>query len=140
VSEARVPSRRWRYWLPALAVMVAIFVLSSQSGLRVSDDAAVDKPFRVTGHLLAYAILAASLLMALSWGRRPRLRDGVIAFGLTIAYAVSDEWHQSFVPDRNGRLDDVITDAIGALIGLAVAWATLTWSARRRERRSEASP
>jgi len=120
--------------------MVAIFVLSSQSGLRVSEDAAVDKPFRVTGHLLAFATLAALLLLALSWGRRPRPRDAAIAFGLTVAYAVSDEWHQSFVPDRNGRLDDVVTDAIGALIGLAVAWATLTWSARRRKHRATESP
>jgi len=56
-----------------------------------------------------------------------------------VLYALTDEWHQSFVPDRTGRLDDVVTDAVGALIGLAVAWATLTWSARRRERRDPAS-
>lgn len=140
MSESRGPSRRWLSWLPAVAVMVAIFVLSSQSGLRVSDDVAVDKPFRVTGHLLAFATLAALLLIALSFGRRPRLRDAAIAFGLTVAYALSDELHQSFIPDRAGRLDDVVTDAVGALIGLTVAWATLTWSARRREQQAESTP
>lgn len=122
-----------------MAVMVTIFVLSAQSGLRVSDDVAVDRPFRMTAHLAAFATLAALFLVALSWGRRPRLRHVLIAFGLTVAYAISDEWHQSFVPDRSGRLDDVITDTIGALIGLAVAWVTLTWAALRREGRVKAT-
>lgn len=140
MSEAQGTSRRWLYWLPAVAAMAAIFLLSSQSGLRVSEDAAVDKPFRVAGHLLAYALLAALLLVALGGGRRPRARDLLIAFGLTIAYALSDEWHQSFVPDRTGRLDDVVTDAIGALVGLAVGWLVLGRRASRRERRLGTAP
>ena len=121
--------------------MAIIFVLSAQSGLKVSEDAAVDKPFRITGHLLAFGTLAAAFLLALSWPRRPRLRDALVAFGLTVLYGFSDEWHQSFVPDRTGRLDDVVTDAIGALAGLAVAWVGLSWLVERRspdtpERRS----
>ena len=136
MSEGLGRLGRWRFWLPAIAVMAVIFVLSSQSGLRVSDDADVDRPFRVTGHLLAFGTLAACLLLALSRGGRPRLRDAVIAFGLTLLFAVSDEWHQSFVPDRTGRLDDVVTDAIGALAGLALAWVTLTLAAARRGRSS----
>lgn len=140
MSQEPRRSRRWLHWVPAIAVMATIFVLSSQSGLRVSEDPAVDKPFRVTGHLLAYALLAALLLAALSRGRRPRSRDVLIAFGLTVAYALTDEWHQSFVPNRTGRLDDVVTDAIGALIGLAVAWLTINRWADRRERAADASP
>ena len=140
MSQEPRRSRRWLHWVPAIAVMATIFVLSSQSGLRVSEDPAVDKPFRVTGHLLAYALLAALVLAALSWGRRPRLRDVLIAFSLTVAYALTDEWHQSFVPNRTGRLDDVVTDAIGALIGLAVAWLTINLWANRRERAADASP
>jgi VanZ family protein len=139
VSKASRERPRWLFWLPAILVMGVIFVLSAQSGLRVSEDADVERPIRATGHLLAYATLAGLLLVALSWGRRPRLRDALIAFGLAFLYALSDEWHQSFVPDRTGRLDDVVTDTIGALIGLALAWVALTWLARRRAQRSEAS-
>ena len=112
--------------------MTLVFMLSSISGLRVSDDAEVDRPFRVTGHLLAFGALAGAFMLALSWGRRPRLRDAVWAFALTVAYGVFDEWHQSWVPDRSGRLDDVLTDAIGALIGLGVAWVVLSTLYRRR--------
>jgi VanZ family protein len=121
-------------------VMVTIFVLSSQSGLRVSEDVAVDKPFRVSAHLAAFATLAAVLLVALSWGRRPGLRDVLVALGLAVLYALSDEWHQSFVPDRTGRLDDIVTDTIGALVGLGVAWALLALAATRRARGSRPAP
>ena len=140
MTEPSARARRWLQWVPAIAVMAVIFVLSAQSGLKVSEDAAVDKPFRITGHLLAFGTLAAMVLLALSWGRRPRLRDALIAFGLTVAYGVLDEWHQSWVPDRTGRLDDVATDAIGALAGLAVAWVVLTIAASHRDRSPDAGP
>ncbi len=97
--------RRWRVWLPAIAVMAIIFVLSSQSDLRVSDDADVDRPFRITGHLLAFGTLAALLLVALSRGRKPRLRDAVIALGLTVLYATSAALHHAAnIPPVNLRL------------------------------------
>ena len=140
MKEMEGHSRRWLMWLPAIAVMAIIFVLSAQSGLRVSEDVAVERPLRVTGHLLAYATLATCLLVAISWSRRPRLRHALIAYGITIVYALSDEWHQSFVPDRTGRLDDVVTDAIGALVGLALAWVVLTVAASRRQRSPQAGP
>ena len=132
MTEPSDRARRWLQWVPAIAVMAVIFVLSAQSGLKVSEEAAVDRPFRISGHLLAFGTLAGAFLLALSWPRRPRLRDALIAFGLTVLYGISDEWHQTFVPDRTGRLDDVVTDAVGALAGLAVAWVGLGWIVARR--------
>ncbi len=130
MSEAGGWGRRLLPWVPVLAVMAVIFVLSSQSGLKVSEDPAVEKPIRATGHLLAYAALAGTSLVALSWGRRPRLRDAAIALGISVLYGISDEFHQSLVPTRMGRLDDVVTDTIGALIGIGIAWLVLTIGAR----------
>ena len=132
MSSERRSGRRWVRWVPVLVVIALIFVLSSQSGLRVSDDVAVEKPLRVSGHLLAFATLAALSMLALGWGRRPRLRDALIALGITVTYGLLDEFHQSFVPDRNGRLDDVVTDTIGALMGIGLAWIVLTVMASRR--------
>ena len=45
------------------------------------------------------------------------------AFGLAVAYACTDELHQTFVRGRHGTPVDVAIDAAGALIGLAV-WRT----------------
>lgn len=38
--------------------------------------------------------------------------------GIAFVYACSDEWHQTFVPARGGRVSDVLIDSVG--IGLAV--------------------
>ncbi len=133
MSEAASRRRWWVYWIPVLAWMALIFVLSSQSGLRISEDAAVDRPFRITGHLLAFAGLAALLLFALCRGGRPCWHHVIIALGITVLYGASDELHQSFVPDRTGRVDDLVVDTIGAAVGLAVAWVVLTVRARSRD-------
>lgn len=42
------------------------------------------------------------------------------AFGLTLLYAISDEFHQSFVPSRVGSAMDVLIDSCGAVTVLAV--------------------
>jgi VanZ family protein len=118
-------------WLPAIAWMAVIFALSSISGLRVSDDAEVDRPFRVVAHLGSYALLAGLLLFALAGAQRPAARHVALALGLAVLYGLSDEIHQAFVPSRTGRLDDVVTDSIGAVVGLAVAYVALTWWGRR---------
>jgi hypothetical protein len=50
------------------------------------------------------------------------LKLAILALFLAIAYALSDEWHQSFVPGRSATLSDVMVDASGALIGLLLIW------------------
>ena len=124
--------RPWLLWLPALVVMAVIFVLSHQSGLRVSEDVNVERPIRVTGHLLAYATLGALLLLALARLDRPRPAQALLAWILAVAFGLTDEFHQSFVPERMGRLNDVVTDAIGAAVGVAIAWLVLSALARAR--------
>ena len=130
MSELIRPERRWLYWLPALAVMVLVFVLSSQSGLRVSEDASVERPIRASAHLFSYALLAGLILFALARGTRPGWRHVVVAFALSVLYGASDELHQSFVPDRAGRIDDLIVDTLGATVGLAIGWTVLSLRAR----------
>ena len=52
------------------------------------------------------------------------------AWGIAVAFAVTDEWHQSFVPSREGQARDVAVDALGA----ALAIAGILWWIRRRTR------
>lgn len=125
--------RPWVLWLPAVIVMGGIFVLSAQSGLRVTQDVDVERPLRVSGHLIAYATLGALLLVALARGGRPRLTYAIVAWALAVGYGLTDELHQSFVPDRTGRLNDVAVDAVGAAIGVGLAWLVLQALARTRD-------
>jgi VanZ family protein len=110
-------------WGPAIAVMALIFVLSAQPGLRISNDPSVDLPFRHAAHIAIYAVLCLSIVRAVCWERdgRPRARDLLLAVALATLYGVSDEIHQTFVPDRTGHAVDVGWDFLGALIGATVA-------------------
>jgi VanZ family protein len=124
----------WWLWGPPVAVMTAIFVLSSLPGLPAPRGAFTDKH----AHFLAYASLAALLFRALAGGRRAGLTlgRGLVAAVLATAYGVTDEWHQSFVPGRNAELDDLAADALGAVVAVGVLWA---WSIIGRSRRASAA-
>lgn len=108
--------------LPALALMAAIFTVSAQSSLPQTDTA-LDVVGRKAAHMAEFGLLWALWLWALP-GNRPRA--AVAALAITLAYAVSDEFHQSFVPGRQASPWDVAIDAVG--IGVAAG----LWVARRR--------
>ena len=78
-------------------------------------------------------MLAALVPFALRGRQRPTIGSAALALAISIVYAFSDEWHQSMVPNRaTGRLEDVVTDVTGALVGLAVAALILGSAARAR--------
>ena len=81
---------------------------------------------RKAAHATEYAILALLLWRAL---RRPvswDSRAAWLAFAGAALFALSDEWHQSFVPNRQAHPLDVLIDSLGA------AAALLVLRARRR--------
>jgi len=45
---------------------------------------------------------------------------GVIA----ALYAIGDEFHQSFIPDRVASVGDWAVDILGAAVGVGVVWVT----------------
>jgi VanZ family protein len=98
--------------------MALLFVLSSQPGLRIHPDAEVDRPLRIVAHAASYAVLGALLVFALAGTRRPTLGTILGAVLVAVLFALSDEFHQSLVPGRTGRLDDVVVDAVGATLGV----------------------
>jgi VanZ family protein len=106
----------WFYWLALLIWMSLIFWFSHQPPVPGLPDALFDLLFKKLAHATAYGILmglwwAALKGMPLSGGSRL-----IVAFLLTLLYAVSDEWHQTFVSNRHGQLTDVLIDSIGILI------------------------
>jgi VanZ family protein len=46
-----------------------------------------------------------------------------LALGLAAFYACTDEFHQTFVPSRQGSAWDVLLDTGGASLGLLLLWA-----------------
>ena len=99
--------------------MAAIFYVSSLSNLTVPNG------LSISGHSGAYFGLAVLVVRALAGGlpRRIGVRLAATAILISIAYGISDEVHQAFVPGREADPYDVVADAIGALAGTIACWA-----------------
>jgi VanZ family protein len=105
--------------LAPLALMGLIFFLSSR------DSVGPDLPAftRVIAHFCEYALLA----MLWVWALHPAIgsRSFVLAAAISFAYAISDEYHQSFVSGRDADPLDLVVD------GLGIATAIWLFRARR---------
>jgi VanZ family protein len=116
-------TRYLRYWLPVLLWMGVIFVGSSQPKLPFVLNKTADFITKKAGHVIEYGVLAFLLWRALSKEKGwPALPSFGGAFVLSLLYAISDEFHQTFVPGRSGRLTDVGFDVLGALLALGLVW------------------
>jgi VanZ family protein len=98
---------------------------------------------RKGGHVVGYAIL--SILLFRAWRATLAsmsltnwtLRWATLALLGTTLVASLDEWHQSFIPSRTGRWQDVALDTCA---GLAAQLAIfLWWSMRRRKQEGRGS-
>lgn len=93
--------------------MVAIFVLSSRP-LPSPGQAVPDW----LSHGTAWAVLA--WLLARSQPARSPVGVVIVTLLVAIGYGALDEWHQSFVPGRHADAGDVLKDAVGSAIGVAL--------------------
>jgi VanZ family protein len=143
-----------RYWLPVLVWMCVIISASSdqfsfQHSSRIigplvrwlfphlSDEMihALVVIARKCAHLTEYAVLALLLWRAL---RRPpephaprwRWTTAGLVLALVALYAASDEYHQTFVPSREGCVRDVVLDTAGGALALICLWAVGRWRKR----------
>ena len=48
-------------------------------------------------------------------------KTGILSFLFSVIYASSDEFHQIFVPGRDGNIIDVLIDSSGALVGILIS-------------------
>jgi len=111
VSSATARRAAARALAPA-ALMVLLFYLSSREAVGPDLPAWT----RVIAHFCTYAALAASW----AWALAPAIGRRAIATAAAVSflYALSDEYHQSFVPGRDSDPLDVLTDTLGIAAAL----------------------
>lgn len=86
---------------------------------------------RKAAHITEYAVLSWLLARAFlrpgtPWGRWDR-KVVLLAWLIASLYAASDELHQAFVPNREGRWADVCLDSFGAALGLLALYNFGRW-------------
>ena len=111
-----------RYWLPVILWMMVIFAFSGRQKVALTDSYALSFLFFKILHLIEYIFLYVICYRAFFNTGTRKDKAFLYAFIITLLYAMTDEIHQRFVPTREGRLRDVIIDAIGGGLG----WILLT--------------
>ena len=115
-------SRGVRVWLPVVVWAAVIFAFSSVPDLGTGLGT-WDLVLRKIAHACEFAVLGALLLRA--------LRDERAALAAGVAFAISDEVHQLFVPGRVGAPLDVAIDSAGVAVGVLL-WRRYSQARRTR--------
>lgn len=154
-AEVAVAPRRFGDWLPAIAWMIALFLLSSTL-FSASNTSRLIEPalrwifptaapatialmhalIRKAAHFTNYAILFWLLI------RGPLRNRPYLALACCVAYAFTDETHQLFAAGRGPSLYDVALDSSGALFShfLNQAVQEIGWLDNRGFRRWDRAP
>jgi len=151
------PGRLWRY---GPVVAWTCFVLSaSSSGFSTTHTSRVVRPLllwlfphiseatlesvhffiRKASHFSEYAMLALLAARAFLTSGRAALARGwwLAAFALVACVSLLDEYHQSFVPSREGSIYDSLLDMVGGASALACValWLSLRRGGARAAKR-----
>ncbi len=98
----------------------------------------ISRIVRKTAHALEYALLSVLLFVAIrQWFVVEPLLAALPAWVVAVLYAISDEFHQTHVYGRGGRVLDVLIDSSGALLSLAIVLVVLYARKLRKAKAAE---
>lgn len=133
-------------WLPAVIIMVLIFSFShkpanrsNESSLTIANkvltiyETVTDNQYdtvqrldqlekinhyvRKGAHFSEYALLAIAFALHFLTCKWNKLKYFSFSAMFSALYAISDEYHQTFIEGRSGQFSDVLIDASGAVTG-----------------------
>ena len=119
-------NQNWFRWSCVIAWAGLIFFLSSISSLPGAGVNILDFFIKKSAHVLVYTVLYLLLIRAL----KPTNKSSLVgAYLIVVAYAVTDELHQAFVPGRTATIMDIGFDSLGASFGFVIAkWAPIRFT------------
>jgi VanZ family protein len=121
-------------WGPVAGLMLAIFVASAQpknppppgaapvyfSGMMPVFSGMAETLVKKGAHAAGYALLALAFMRAFRSHSLSARRTARLAFACAMAYALTDELHQAFVPGRHASALDIALDATGAVTAILI--------------------
>ena len=80
----------------------------------------LDHPIRKMAHGTVYFVLALLIMLALDTNTDNYWRNAGIAVLCCFIYAMTDEFHQTFIPGRSGEFKDCLIDTSGAVMACCI--------------------
>ena len=75
---------------------------------------------RKLAHFSIYAIVGILIMTFVSTYKLLLWKKLLISIIVGLGYAISDEFHQTFIPGRSGELRDVLIDTSGVICGIII--------------------
>ncbi|MGL5595114.1 MAG: VanZ family protein [Cetobacterium sp.] len=114
----------------SIFIMLSIFWFSHQDGKESARQSTYVKKqvnkvigkgvtfnIRKNAHFFIYMVLGMSLLLSREKAGKREILEVV---GFVMLYAISDEFHQSFIPGRGASFIDACIDTLGGISGILV--------------------
>jgi len=143
--------QKFKYWIPVIMTMICIYwmstdTLSSRSTMHIIEPILrffapslsrkeilmIHGMIRKAAHVIVYLILGILLFRAFRAGsHEQRLwRWALSSLAVVALYAITDEFHQSFIPTRTATLADVGINVLG---GILAQFVSIVWYRRHQE-------
>jgi lipopolysaccharide/colanic/teichoic acid biosynthesis glycosyltransferase len=112
-------------WLPLMVWMGVVLGIGGSGALPMQEGSWQRWLLRKGIHIGEYAVLGLLFYRVLAINRQEVYPSHALgAACMTVAFAGLDEWRQTFIPGRSGRLLDVGIDAVGAGLGQVMVWSS----------------
>ncbi len=119
-------SKKLTNYLAVLVWCGLIFILSNSPRITTVDSQIVDFALKKIAHFIEYFILGMLTYRATN--------NILISISFCILFAVSDEFHQSFIPGREPRVRDVIIDSFGSITAIII-WNNLSQNLKKIQKK-----
>ncbi len=146
-------SEKVKYWIPVLLWMGFTFLMSTSSFSSENTSRIIGpllrflfpsisshqllvahEIIRKCAHLTEYFVLSLLLYRAFRAGSTEQhgWRWGLYSILAVILFALSDEFHQLFVPTRGSSIYDVGIDSVGGILAQGVRGLVQRWRRRKQ--------
>jgi len=106
-----------KFWAPAVLWASFIFFMSSRPNLSAGTFPFSDK----IAHFVVYLIFGFFVARFVAGDREILSRKRFfLSLLIIVVYALSDEFHQTFVPGRTAELGDLLSDFAGGVCGIFI--------------------
>ncbi len=111
--------KKWEKYASLIIWMAAIYYLSNKSLEFLGGFDLSTFVIRKIAHMFEFAVLTLLVFRILNKTDKKSIHWEVLgSFIFAVLYAISDEYHQSFVSGRIGTYRDVIVDTLGILAAI----------------------